>query len=143
LILPDVNVLIAIHREDVDVHEPMVRWFAGHVEAGRPFLLADAAVAGFLRIVTHPGIYDPPSSLAEAVAFVDVLRSYPECRPVSAGNGHWRLLVELLTDANGRGNLVPDAHLAALAAEHGASVATRDRDFRRFRGVASFDPLAP
>jgi predicted nucleic acid-binding protein len=61
--------------------------------------------------------------------------------PVAAGARHWVILRGVLRDADARGNLVPDAHLAAIAIEHGATVATRDRGFARFRNVRWLDPL--
>ncbi len=112
------------------------------VNSGRPLVLADVVVSGFLRIVTNQKIYRRPTSLEKAVAVVDGLVGQPTCLPVSAGERHWRILRGLLVDADARGNLVPDAHIAAIAIEHGATVATRDRGFARFRDLRWFDPLA-
>jgi predicted nucleic acid-binding protein len=85
------------------------------------------ALAGFLRIVTPPRVYRRPTPLETAVGFVDGLVEQPTCIAAAAGARHWTILRELLADAEARGNLVPDAHLAAIAIEHGATVATRDR----------------
>lgn len=105
-------------------------------------MLADLVVAGFLRIVTSSGIFRRPTPLATAVDFVDGLVAQPTCLPVSAGERHWRVLRELLFGGDARANTVPDAHLAAIALEHGATVATRDRGLARFPDLRSFDPLA-
>jgi uncharacterized protein len=112
------------------------------VNSDRPFALADVAVAGFLRIVTNPRVYRRPTPLTTAVDFVDGLVEQPTCLTVAAGERHWPILRSLLRDADARGNVVPDAHLAALAIEHGATVATRDRGFARFRGLRWLDPIA-
>lgn len=141
MILPDVNVLVLAHRSDQDDHEPVRVWLEDEINSDQPFVLADIAVAGFLRIVTHPRIYRHPTPLLTAIAFVDGLVEHPTCIAAAAGARHWTILRELLADADARGNLVPDAHLAAIAVEHGATVATRDRGFARFLRVRWFDPL--
>jgi toxin-antitoxin system PIN domain toxin len=141
LILPDVNVLVLAHRVDQDDHVAVREWLESEVNSDRPFALADIAVAGFLRIVTNPRVYHRPTALATAIEFVDGLVEQPTCLAVAAGERHWPILRGLLRDADARGNLVPDAHLAALAIEHGATVATRDRGFSRFRGLRWLDPI--
>lgn len=80
--------------------------------------------------------------MPSAIAAVDALAAQPTTLCVGAGDRHWPILRRLLADADARGNLVPDAHLASIAVEHGATVATRDRGFARFAGVPWFDPLA-
>jgi uncharacterized protein len=142
VILLDVNLLVLAHREGSDDHEPARAWLEEEVNSDRPFLLADIAVAGFVRIVTNPRIFVRPTRLATAIAFVDALVEQPTCVPAAAGPRHWQILRGILENADARGNLVPGAHLAAIATEHGATVATRDRGFARFRGVPWLDPLA-
>lgn len=141
MILPDVNVLVLAHRVDQEDHARVRVWLEGEVNSDRPFALADLAVAGFLRIVTNSRIYKRPTPLESAVAFVDGLVEQPTCIPVAAGARHWTILRKVLIDADARGNVVPDAHLCAIAIEHGATVATRDRGFARFPGVPWLDPL--
>ncbi len=142
MILPDVNVLVGAHRQDQAEFAPMREWLEGEISSSRPFVLADVAVAGYLRIVTNPRIYAQPASLEIAIGSVNAMIEQPTCLNVGAGARHWPILRELLEGADARGNLVPDAHLAAIAVEHGATVATRDRGFARFPGVPWFDPLA-
>jgi len=142
VILPDVNVLVLAHRTDQDDHEATRDWLVDEVNSERPFALADLAVAGLLRIVTNPRIFARPTPLREVLRFVDGLFEQPTCVPVAAGPRHWEIVRRVITDADARGNLVPDAHLAAIAIEHGATVATRDRGFARFSGVRWLDPLA-
>jgi toxin-antitoxin system PIN domain toxin len=141
LILPDVNVLVLAHRVDQDEHGPVLEWLEGEVNSDRPFALADVAVAGFLRVVTNPRVYHRPTSLEIATAFVDGLVEQQTCVPVAAGARHWPILRGLVHEADARGNLVSDAHLAAIAIEHGGTIATRDRGFARFPGLRWFDPL--
>jgi toxin-antitoxin system PIN domain toxin len=142
VILPDVNVLVLAHRKDQAGHDAMRDWLVEEVNSERPFALADLAVAGFLRVVTHPRVFAAPTPLSAAIRFLDGLFEQPTCVPVAAGPRHWGIVRQVLLDADARGNLVPDAHLAALAIEHGATVATRDRGFARFAAVRWLDPLA-
>jgi uncharacterized protein len=142
VIVPDVNVLVIAHRPDQDRHDEMRTWLEAEVNSDRPFALADVAVAGFLRIVTNARIYRRPTPLEGAMKVVDDLVGRPGCVPVAAGPRHWTIFRRLLGEGDARGNLVPDAHLAAIAVEHGATIATRDRGFGRFAGLSWFDPLA-
>jgi uncharacterized protein len=141
LILPDVNVLVIAHRADQDDHDAVRGWLEGEVNSDRPFALADIAVAGFIRIVTNPRVYHRPTPLDTAVAFVDGLVEQPTHVPVASGTRHWPIFRGVLREGDARANLVPDAHLAAIAIEHGATIATRDRGFARFTGVRWIDPL--
>lgn len=142
MILPDVNVLVLAHRKDQDGHAAMRAWLVDEVNSDQPFALADLAVAGFLRVVTNPRVFADPTPLGEALRFLDGLFEQPTCVPVAAGERHWEIVRQVIADADARGNLVPDAHLAAVAIEHGATVATRDRGFARFARVRWLDPLA-
>jgi toxin-antitoxin system PIN domain toxin len=139
--LPDVDVLVLAHRRDHDEHDQVRTWLEGEVNSDSPFALANLAVSRFLRIVTNPRIYQRPTKLATAIEFVDGLVEQPTCVAVSAGSNHWPIFRSVLAAADARGNLVPDAHLAALAIEHGATIATRDRGFARFGDVRWLDPV--
>ena len=141
MILPDVNVLVHGHRALDDDQMRVREWLKTEVESRQPFALADIVVAGFLRVITHTKIFDPPSPLDKAVAYVDGLAGRANCLHVSAGPNHWPILRDLLTNADARGNIVPDAHLAAIALEHGATIATRDHGFARFKGLRWLDPM--
>jgi toxin-antitoxin system PIN domain toxin len=141
VILPDVNVLVIAHRSDQSHHQALRTWWEAEVNSDRPFALADLTVAGYLRIVTNPRIFSEPTPLDRAMTVVDDLTKRAGCVPVAAGPRHWPIMRRLLKDADARGNLVPDAHLAAIAIEHGATVATRDRGFARFPGLSWFDPV--
>jgi toxin-antitoxin system PIN domain toxin len=98
-------------------------------------------LAGFVRIVTHPRVFDPPSSIDEALAFVETLRERPNRVGVSPGERHWTIFSDLCRRSGARGNLVPDAYLAALAIESGAEWITTDGDYARFPGLRVRHPL--
>ena len=100
-------------------------------------------VMDYLRVATHPSVFARPLSLAEAIGNVEGLLARPHVRAAGEGEAFWRRFRELAEDALPSGNLVPDAHLAALMLEHGVgTILTHDRDFRRFRGIAIEDPFA-
>ena len=100
-------------------------------------------VMAYLRVATHPAVFARPLSLAEAMSNVDGLLARPHVRTAGEGEAFWLRFRELSVDARPAGNLVPDAHLAALMLEQGVgTIVTHDRDFRRFRGFAVEDPFA-
>lgn len=99
-------------------------------------------LSGFLRIVTHPRIFTVPTPIEDAIDFVGALRGQPNCVPVEPGSRHWEIFVNLCRDGHAKGNLVPDAYLAALAIESGCVWITTDRDYARFPGLRWRHPLA-
>lgn len=140
--LADVNVLVYAFRDAAPRHLEYRAWLEALVAAPEPFALADSVLAGFLRVVTHPRIFHPPAPVEDALAFVDALRGQPNAVVVAPGAGHWEVFTRLCRDAQARGNLVPDAWLAALAIEHGCEFVTTDRDFARFTALRWRHPLA-
>jgi len=97
----------------------------------------------FLRVVTHPRAMRRPWSMVEAWAFVAVLLRSPHITVLGPGPGHAAAADRMLSAPGVRGNLVHDAHIAAVLAEHGVRrIYTRDQDFRRFPGLEVVDPLA-
>lgn len=141
MILPDVNVLVYAHRKDARGHEQYRAWLERAVTGPAAYGLSDVVLSGFLRVVTHPKVFKNPTPLPEALSFVRAIRE-PENRiPVDPGPRHWTIFRELCTKVAARGNLVPDAYLAALAIESGAEWITTDRDFTRFPGLSTRHPL--
>lgn len=145
MILPDVNVLVCAYRPEVERHGAYADWLRGLVQGADQIALHDAVLAGFLRVVTNPRVFpDEPSPTSAALEFVSRLRRAKRARWVPAGNRSWEALGALVDgDRAIRGNLVPDAHLAAVAVTHGCRLATTDRGFARFPGLRWFDPVTP
>ena len=139
--LPDANVLIYAHREDAPEHDRYAGWLRSLTNAEAPFALSETVLASFLRIVTNPRIFDPPTPMETAIAFCQRLVNWPRASLIAPSRRHWDLFVGLCEDV--RGPLVADAYLAALAIEHGCELITTDGDFARFRGLRWRHPLAP
>ena len=99
-------------------------------------------LSGFVRVMTHPRVFDPPDTAEAALAFADALRSQPGTVLVAPGDRHWAIFANLCRAAEARGNLEPEAYLAALAVETGTGFITADRDFSRFPGLRWRHPLA-
>lgn len=137
----DVNVLVYAHRKDAERHAEYRDWLQRVTDGDTGFGLADAVLSGFLRIVTHPRIFDPPSPMPQALAFVRVLRGHPAAVVMHPGVRHWEIFCGLCRDVGAVGNLVSDAWLAALAIESGCEWISTDRDFARFPGLQWRHPL--
>lgn len=139
MIVLDVNVLVAAHRPDTDHHAAVARWLRT-LPTDESLVVPPAALVGFLRVVTHPRVFPEPTPPAVALAFADRMRGHPAYEEVAAGPEHWRLLGRLVLEHGLVGNDVPDAHLAALALAHDASLATYDTGFERFAGLRTVAP---
>lgn len=135
MVLVDVNVLVYAHRSDASNHLRYRGWLESVVNSEPVFGLADLVLSGFLRIVTHPKIFRDPSPLDLAMQFLADLRDHPNCVHVNPGDKHWEIFTRLACQANAKGNLIPDAYLAALAIESGSEWITSDRDYSRFPGL--------
>ena len=141
MLLVDVNVLVYAHRRDADNHSAYRRWLEASINSEQPFGMADIVLSGFIRIVAHPGIYPFPTPIVEAFRFASNIRSRPNCVMVAPGPRHWDIFGELCGAVRVKGNLVPDAYLAALAIESGSEWITTDRDYSRFPGLRWRHPL--
>lgn len=135
MLLLDVNVLVHAYREDAPRHAPVRAWLEGLVYSDSAFALSDLVLSGFLRVVTHPRIFTPPTPLEQALEFAEALRSQPNCVVLAPGDRHWSIFTRLCREGDARGNLVPDAYLAALAVESGSQLVSTDRDFARFEDL--------
>ena len=141
MILPDVNVLVYAHREDTPNHSAYRAWLESVINSDQAYGMADLVLSGFLRVVTHPRIFARPSGLDQALGFVSDVRDQPNCVRIQPGPRHWTIFEQLCRTASVKGNLVPDAYLAALAIESGSEWITTDRDFSRFPQLSWRQPL--
>ncbi len=141
--LLDVNLLVYAHREDADRHHEFRRWLETALYEPPGVAVSELALSGCLRIITHPKIFEVPTPIKVAVAFVDDFRSREEVTILAPGPNHWAIFTNLCTRVEARGNLVPDAYHAALAIEWGCEWVTADRGFARFPGLRWRHPVDP
>ncbi|HYU48546.1 MAG TPA: type II toxin-antitoxin system VapC family toxin [Candidatus Limnocylindria bacterium] len=141
MILPDVNVLVYAHREDAPGHPEHLAWLKQTLDSDAPYGFSELVLSGFIRVVTHPRVFTVPTPIAKALQFAGEVRQRPNAVPISAGPRHWAIFARLCGSTAVRGNLVPDAYLAALAIESGSEWITTDRDYARFPGLKWRHPL--
>lgn len=137
----DVNVLVFAHRPESPDHEAHRLWLDAARAAPEPLGLSDFVASGFLRVVTHPRVFREPTPLGVALEFVDALRASPATTAVAPGDRHWGIFTDLCRRVGAKGNVVPDAYLAALAVEQGSVWVSADRGFARFPGLRWAHPL--
>ena len=135
MLLLDVNVVVAAYREDLSQHEVISDWWNELIEHRQPFTVPTIVWASFVRLVTNRRIFDPPASLGEAFDFVTVVCDQPAHVLLGPGPKHLELLRRTCEESDATGDLVSDAVIAAIALEHGCTVASLDRDFARFQSI--------
>jgi toxin-antitoxin system PIN domain toxin len=141
VILVDANLLIYAVNRDASNHKVARSWLEKALSDAQTVGMTWGVMLAFLRITTRPGILDRPLENDRALAFLDDWVGLPSVEIVSPGEGHWRILRDLLAATGTLGNLTSDAHLAAMSIENGATIYSADYDFRRFPGVKHVNPL--
>lgn len=132
---PDVNVLVYAVNLDAPQRSAAARWLEKGFADPSGIAFTWRALSGFLRLSTQRRIVTTALSLETALGVMDGWLSHPHTRIIGPTERHAPLLARLLLGAGRGGNLVSDAHLAAIAIEHGATLGTFDRDFERFAGL--------
>jgi uncharacterized protein len=141
MILVDANLLIYAKGADLPQHRGAAAWFESVVQEGMRLGLPWMSLLAFLRVSTNPRLFTQPLTMTAAWAQVEEWLSLPGVWVPQPTEQHPRVFGHLLVAGNATGNLVPDAHLAALAIEHGLELCTADSDFARFPGVRWRNPL--
>jgi uncharacterized protein len=141
VILVDANLLLYAYNPSFDRHQKAREWLVGILSKSDPVCLAWPTILAFLRIATNPRAFEYPLSIEEAILVVSDWLALPAVTILEPGDRHWAVLTELLSQTQVRGSAVMDAHLAALAIEHGAVLCTSDRDFARFPNLRMLNPL--
>jgi len=138
----DVNVLLYASDTASPKHAEAIRFLKQRASDPDLFCIAWSALIAFLRIATHPRIFARPLSPDDALGNVESLPSLPRVRVLSEGEGFLEIYRAVTARFPVRGNLVPDAHLAALLLQHGVRrLYTIDRDFRKFDFLEVADPF--
>jgi toxin-antitoxin system PIN domain toxin len=139
----DVNVLLYASDRDSAHHAEAVAFLETCAAGTEIIYFTWPTLMGYLRMATHPAIFASPLSPEEAARNVESLLSLPHVRVLAEEDGFWEIYREVASSTIARGNLVPDAHLAALLRQHGVSrIYSRDRDFLKFDFLDVLDPFA-
>jgi uncharacterized protein len=142
LILVDANLLIYAKFSDFPQHVRAREWFEGELSAPGKVGIPWQSSLAFLRLATNPRLFGRPLQIQQAWQQVTEWLKHPRVWVPEPTEDHAVALGRVLGEAQATGNLVPDAHLAAIAIEHGLTVCSADSDFARFRGIAWRNPLA-
>ena len=140
--LVDLNLLIYSADEESRHHEPALEWFERTMSGVETVAFAWHVLIGFLRLTTRPRGTRSAWPIAQALDVLDSWLAQPVAAVVHPTDRHAAVLRDLLAPLGVGGNLTNDAHLAALAIEHGATLCSHDNDFSRFKGLDWLDPLA-
>ncbi len=136
MIAVDTNVLVYAHRSGVQQHGRALVWLRHLAEGNVPWAVPVFCLGEFVRVVTHPRVLDPPSTLEQALTALRGLVASPTARVLSPGPRYLTLFEEAVRAADARGNLAFDAQIAAVCRERGVGrLLTLDRDFTRFPGL--------
>ena len=136
MIAVDTNILVYAHRSLLPGHERALEWLRHLAEGRLPWGIPVFCLGEFVRVVTHPRVLHPPSTLEEALSALEGMWESPTLRVLSPGPGYPAVYAEQVRRADARGNLAFDAQIAAVCREQGVSrILTLDRDFSRFPGL--------
>ncbi len=141
MIFPDVNLLLYAYDVKSPFHERSRNWLETVLDEEQVFF-SWHTITGFVRIVTHPSALANPTTVTKAVSIVNKWLELENTHLVSLEKKNWPLFAKMLVEGQANGNLVMDAHLAAMAASCGATLASTDRDFTRFPGIKTMNPIS-
>ena len=141
MIVPDVNLLVFAYHEQSPNHESARQWWEGLVNGTETVGIPWAVSMGFVRLMANPRILDSPMTPSLALDHVKSWFQFAHIRPLDPEANHLTHLQNILNTSGSGANLVPDAHIAALAIEHQAVLHSYDSDFGRFPGLQWHNPL--
>ena len=142
MILVDANLLVYAYNTSSPQHDGAREWLETVLSGDEEVGFALVTLMAFLRLTTSQSLLRNPFTPAEAIAIVRAWLASPNVRLIAPTEFHWSTLDEVCRTGQARGPLLMDAHLAALALEHGATLCTTDRDFARFPRLRAVDPLS-
>ena len=140
--ITDANLLLYAYNESAPPHEAAKDWLEKCLSSPEIFGLSWQIITAFLRISTNPKSFPLPFTSGEAIEIVNDWLAQPQVRIILPTEKHWTIFSGLIVEGQTSGAMMMDAHLAALAIEHGATLATTDRDFVRFSKLKTVNPLA-
>lgn len=140
MIALDTNILVFAHRENVPEHGRALHWLHHLATGNGPWGLTVFSLGEFVRVVTHPRVFDPPSTMDDALAALAALTDSPSLRVLAPGQGFPTHFSDAVRVGRALGNLAFDAQIAAVCREHGIGrLLTHDRDFSRFPWIEIVD----
>ncbi len=139
--LLDTNLLLYAEDSLSPRHKTARDWVDAQLSGAEPIGFCWPVLTAFIRIGTNARLHKRPLTLSEAISRVQSWLDQPCARIITPTEQHWSLFQRMLR-AGAAANLVPDAHLAALAVEHNCTLASADADFARFRGLKWINPVA-
>ncbi|GGS88824.1 hypothetical protein GCM10010156_54080 [Planobispora rosea] len=142
MIAVDTNLMVYAHRRDSEFHGRAASALKSLAEGRAAWAIPWPCVDEFFSIVTHPRVYAPPTTTAEAVRQIEAWLGSPSLVMIGEADGYWQILRKALEEGKVMGPMVHDARIAALCVAHGVrELWTMDRDFSRFPGLATRNPL--
>jgi len=141
MILVDANVLIYAYDLGSPRQAEAAAWLERTLSRDEDVRFPLTTLLAFLRITTNPGVFERPLTASRAIGIVRSWLARPNVAIANPTDRHWEVLEATAAAGQARGPLLMDAHVAALAGEHGATLATTDRDFARFPRLKTTDPL--
>ncbi len=142
MLTPDVNVLLSAFRRDAVDHARVGEWLEESLNGPELVGVSDLVLSAVVRIATNHRVWGTASTPETVLEFCRTVRGAPSVVQLAPGGRHWEIFDRLCRVAQARANVVPDAYLAALALENGATFVTHDRGFARFPGLRLLDPFA-
>lgn len=142
MIIPDINLIVYAHDEAASAHPAAREWWEHIVTGAEPVGLPWVCVLGFVRLLCNPRVVRHPATAADLMARMERILALSAVRPAVPGARHAGIMQRLFDESGASGRLTTDIHLAALALEHGATLASTDMDFARFRELMWTNPIA-
>lgn len=141
MLLADVNVPLYARRRESPRHAEYRAWLEDALVGDERFGISELVLSAFLRISTNHRAYLEPTLPDQAIEFCEIVLASPAAAPIRPGPRHWPIFADLCRTVGARANVVPDAYLALLAIEHGATWLTADAGSGRFPGLRWRHPL--
>ena len=141
MILVDSNILLYAYNSNFGAHSAALTWWEQQLHGSDSVGLSWQVIYAFLRVGTNVRLFPNPLTTEEATRHIQRWFDQPCVQVLSPTQRHWEIFQTMLTEGKATANLVSDAHLAAIAVEHGCLLCSTDRDFARFPGLKWCDPL--
>jgi toxin-antitoxin system PIN domain toxin len=141
MIAPDTNLLLYAYHPESLHHAAAKAWLEEILSGAEPVGFPLPVIHAFIRLLTNPAIAGRIVTLTDTLSIVDDWLTLPQVSILLPGDRHWQLLKKVTLDGYASANLVPDAVIAAIAMEYGATIHTNDRDFARFPNLRWHNPL--